>query len=197
MAILKKIWLRLLRRNEFDSARLRSYFSREYGVEVGMYSYGCFDPTRIPRGTKVGRYCSFSSTSIVFNGNHGVDFLSTHPYLYNVNLGMVSNESIVRTACEIEDDVWLGHGSVILPSVKVVGRGAIIAAGAVVTKDVPRYAVVAGNPAKVVKYRFNEELIKEIEKLQWWCWNKEKFLEVLRKDPELFYAPGLRLLAHS
>ena len=67
----------------------------------------------------------------------------------------------------------MGHNAAIAPSVSQIGRGAVIAAGAVVTCDVPRYAVVAGVPAAVVRYRFTPEIIAEIEATRWWEWSVE------------------------
>lgn len=189
--IKEKLILSFLKRDELESEALRKYFVSKYEIEVGLYSYGCFDPKRIPRGTKVGRYCSFAPTSYIFNGNHGLDFISTNPYLYNTKLGLVEVEAIQRTRCTVEDDVWLGHNSIILPSVRVVGRGAIVAAGAVVTKDVPKYSVVAGNPARVIKYRFSEEVIHQIENTRWWELSKEGLSSLIRNQREMIYQPGI------
>ena len=88
----------LLRRRQMTSPLLRRLFSDAHNVTVGLYSYGCFDPVRIAAGTVIGRYCSFAPTSYRFNGNHPIDFLTQHPYLYNPRLGMVSREAIVAPA---------------------------------------------------------------------------------------------------
>ncbi|MBW2940879.1 CatB-related O-acetyltransferase [Zhongshania sp. CAU 1632] len=172
-----------------SSVLLRDLYRSAYGVDVGLYSYGCFDSTRFPAKTVVGRYCSVAPTARRFNGNHGIEYLSLHPYLYNAKLGLVGKECIKRTHCEIEDDVWLGHNSILLPSVTVVGRGAVIAAGAVVTKNVPKYAVVAGNPAKIVKYRFPEDVIEQIERTNWWLLDREEIAEMILNKRELMYSP--------
>ncbi len=182
------------RREQLESVPLRRYFSENFGITVGLYSYGCFDTRRIPANTTIGRYCSFAPTAQIFNGNHGISFISTHPYLYNIKLGMVATETITRTACTVEDDVWLGHNCIILPSVKVVGRGSVVAAGAVVTKDVPRYAVVAGNPAKVIKYRFPPEVIDRLEEMRWWLNSKEDLMKLAIEDPELAYRTAERIM---
>jgi hypothetical protein len=116
MKLLGKIRLRPERRNEFESQWLRDYFFDRYQISIGLYSYGCFDASRIPRGTTIGRYGSFACSAQLFNGNHGIDFLALHPYLYNVRLGLVEQETIVRLQCVIEDDVWLGHSCVVLPA---------------------------------------------------------------------------------
>ncbi|NTW87902.1 MAG: CatB-related O-acetyltransferase [Desulfobulbaceae bacterium] len=180
----------ILRRQEMTSLVLRKARAILFDVEIGLYSYGCFDPERIASGTTIGRYCSFAPMSYRFNGNHGIDFLSLHPYLYNPRLGMVDKETIVRTRCTIEDDVWVGHAAIILPSVAKIGRGAVIAAGSVVTKDVPPYAICAGNPAKVIRYRFDGKTIAQIEKTQWWLMSKEELSDLIRLNPELVYRPA-------
>ncbi len=87
-------------------------------------------------------------------------------------------DRIRRTEFVIEDDVWIGHNATILPSVSRVGRGSVIAAGAVVTKDIPRYSVVAGVPARIIKYRFCNERILEIETSKWWEKDKQENLKV-------------------
>lgn len=175
--------------DQFESGWLRNYFKEQYAIEVGLYSYGCFDPVRIPRKTRIGRYCSFSSTCYFLNGNHGLDFISLHPYLYNVTLGMVKQETIVRTNFIVEDDVWVGHNAIILPSVNKIGRGAVIAAGAVVTKDVRPYEIVGSNPAKHIKFRFDEKVIERIEATQWWLLSKSELAERIKNEPDLIYSP--------
>lgn len=181
--------MKRLLKQEFRSERLRMIFMERYGIEVGMYSYGCFDEMRIARGTLIGRYCSFTSSCYVFNGNHGVSFLTTHPFAYNPACGLVDKEAIQRTRCIISDDVWVGHNAIILPSVTHVGRGAVLAAGSVVTKNVPSYAVVAGNPAKVIKYRFDPEIIAEIEKTEWWLKDEAELKNIIKNEPEMVYLP--------
>lgn len=166
---LKERWILFReRRNEYESTALRSYFSEKYGIKVGLYTYGCFDRWRIPPGSTIGRYCSIAKSARVLNANHPIQAISTHPYLYDPAFGVVSESHVVETRIVIEDDVWLSHNAVITPSCKRIGRGAIIGAGAVVTGDVPPYAIVAGVPAKIIRYRFDQARIDEIEKSRWW-----------------------------
>ena len=89
---------------------------------------------------------------------------------------------------EIGHDVWIGTNVTILPSVKI-GNGAIIAAGAVVTKDIPDYAIVGGVPAKVLKYRFSDDEIKRLNQSKWWEWPDEKIKRHINKfsAPEDFF----------
>ena len=194
-AVLEKARLRWLGRDEFGSERLRRHFAERYGIEVGLYSYGCFDPQRIPRGTVIGRYCSFADTAHIFNADHGLGFLSLHPYLYNPALGMVAAETIERHACTVEDDVWVGHNAVILASARKIGRGAVIGAGAVVTGDVPPYTIMAGVPARAVRRRFDDATIRRIEESGWWMLDRTGLAELIRTRPDFVYRPSVRSLA--
>ena len=140
--IYEKALLQLMLRNEHTSEQLRRYFSRNYTIEVGIYSYGCFDRRRVPPKTRIGRYCSFAKTSRIVDANHPSNAITTHPVLYESRFGL---GDLVRPVdadwIVIEDDVWLGHNVTILPGCKKIGRGAIVGAGALVTKDVPSYAI--------------------------------------------------------
>ncbi|MEJ2705060.1 MAG: CatB-related O-acetyltransferase, partial [Sedimentisphaerales bacterium] len=158
-----------LEKGEMLSPTLRRIFLNYHDIDVGMYSYGgCFDSLRIGAHTKIGRYCSFAGGIWRFNGNHPMRFKSMHPYFYNPYFGQVEHELIDRSELVIGNDVWVGQNVLILPKVRRIGDGAVIGAGAVVTKDVPDYAIVAGNPAEIKKYRFSERIIERIKAQQWW-----------------------------
>ncbi len=180
----------LIRFDEYRSTLLRKIFKGIYDIEVGLHSYGCFDIKRIPRGTIIGRYCSFSRSCYIFNRNHGLTYLSTHPYFYNKNLGFIEQEVMTNSVCTIEDDVWLGHNVIVLPSVKKIGRGSVIGAGTVVTKDVPAYSIFVGNPGHVVKYRFNEKMIEVIENSKWWEIDYQELKTIFNINKEVFYIPS-------
>ena len=184
-----RLYRGLLRPEEMEDQRLRMMYKSLYGIDVGLYSYGCFDYRRFQAGLTVGRYCSFAWTSRRLNGNHGMQYLTMHPYAYNTGLGIVKEETILRTTCVVEDDVWVGHNAIILPSVQKIGRGAVIAAGAVVSHDVPAYAIVAGVPAKVLKFRFTESQIEKVEASQWWQLDKEGIRQLIEKNPDLVFDP--------
>lgn len=189
---LKKICLIsrvLLRKSVMESGWYRKLYNYTYKVDVGLYSYGCFDPSRIPEGTKIGRYCSFSPTCYRFSRNHGLSYLSLHPYLYNARLGVIPRDKLEKQICVFEDDIWVGYNVSILPAVKFIGRGSVIAGGAIVTKDVPRYAIVAGNPARVIKYRFDDETIGRIENTKWWLLDKMQLKHFIDTYPEEVYVP--------
>lgn len=167
---------------------LREQF-KSHGIVVGLYSYGCFDPNRIGRGVTIGRYCSFADTSRIFTRNHGIGYISTTPYLYNRHLGMVEEDTIENIPCVIEDDVWMGHNAIIVPGAKHVGRGAVIAAGAVVTRPVDPYTIVGGNPAQEIRKRFDEDIIEKIEATRWWERDLEQLRQMVRDEPDLVFDP--------
>lgn len=188
--LVEKVRLRLLRRREMDSLALRRHFAARYGIEVGLYSYGCFDPMRIPAGTVIGRYCSIAPNAVILNANHGVGFLGLTPYFYMPHLGVVDRETVPRTRCTVSDDVWIGHNAVILASVRSIGRGAVIGAGAVVTRDVPDYAIVTGVPAKVARLRFDPDTIARIEATRWWDGTPDDLRRLVVDNPELAFEPA-------
>ena len=177
----RKVIRWVLRRRDGDlySKTLRAIFSKYHGIEIGMYSYGgCFDPWRVAEGTVIGRYCCFASDIYILNGNHPLNNKSLHPFFYNPVFGHVDDLSITRTRLVVGNDVWISQGAIITPSVSCIGDGAVVGAGSVVTEDVAPFAVVAGNPARVIKYRFGEELVNKIVESRWW----DKSIEELKAD---------------
>ncbi|MCD6405988.1 MAG: CatB-related O-acetyltransferase [Planctomycetes bacterium] len=171
---------------EAYSGTLRRIFADYHDVRVGPYSYGgCFNAERIGRGSRIGAYCSIASGVWVFNRNHSFDFRSQHPFFFNKAFGYVGEDLVEHNDLEIGNDVYIGCNAIILPRVSVIGDGAVVGAGAIVTKDVEPFAVVAGNPARVIRYRFSPERIAEIVKSKWW----EKSIEELQSDFENFTRP--------
>lgn len=130
------------------------------------------DFTSIGRYTKVnftqmGKYCSISWDVTIGAINHPYNTISTHAFPYVKRIGFVKEDNQNHKKTLIGNDVWVGCNSVILSGVKV-GDGAIIGAGSVVTKDVPDYAIVVGVPAKIIKYRFKEEIRNKLKEIEWW-----------------------------
>jgi len=155
--------------SQMHSETLRAIFSKYHKIEIGKYSYGgCFNPGNIRAFTKIGRYCSFAENVYIYNANHPLGAKSTHPFFYHPSFGYVETEQISRRCIEIGNDVCIGQNAIILASVTKIGDGAVIGAAAVVTKNVPEYAVVVGNPGKVVKYRFSEQTIRKLKQERWW-----------------------------
>jgi virginiamycin A acetyltransferase len=160
-------WMRW-KNQQMTSMALRDWFSRNHSIDVGLYSYGCFDRWRMPGPLRIGRYCSFGNSVRVVDANHPMDGLTTHPLIYEARHGVIPVDRIDSPPLIVEDDVWVGHNSVILPGCKHIGRGAIIGAGSIVTRNVSAYAIVAGNPARQLRMRFEPDAIAAIEASRWW-----------------------------
>jgi acetyltransferase-like isoleucine patch superfamily enzyme len=179
-----------MRRRQFDSLKLRHYSKSRFDIEVGLYSYGCFDRWRMPGPMQVGRYCSIASTVRSVDRNHPSDALTTHPALYEKSFGVVAQDLPPAPPLVIEDDVWIGHNAIILPGCKFIGRGAIIGASSIVTRNVNQYEVVAGIPAKKIRDRFAPELAAAINASRWWEMELSELRNVVRDIPDVVFAPN-------
>jgi len=134
-----------------------------------MYTHGgCFREWAVDPETVIGRYCSIASGVRILTENHPMDFQSTHGFFFNPRFKYTKKNIVWRKKLTIGNDVWIGHNAIIMPNVSVVGNGAVIAAGAVVNKDVPPYAVVVGNPARTVRFRFSPSTIEKLQADRWW-----------------------------
>lgn len=141
---------------------------------VGRCTYCASQPVVWNRqGTKIGSFVSMGASVRLGNGKHPLNFLSTSPYFYLQGLNFKSPESPVHREYQnlepviIGNDVWIGDEVKIQNGV-TVGDGAVIGTSALVTKDVPPYAIVVGVPAKIIRYCFDEETIKQLLELKWW-----------------------------
>lgn len=159
----------------------KGYRNKFGGAYVAAYTYAVSNITLyFPEQTKlyIGRFCSIAQgLCVILGGNHPLNQVSTYPLEY-VFPETPSLKGIIKRDVIIENDVWIGIGVHIMPGVHV-GNGAVIGAFSVVTKDVPPYAVVAGNPATIKKFRFPEDIINRLLKLEWWNWPKEKLRSAL------------------
>lgn len=170
------------------SNTLRKYVKERCKVEVGMYSYGsCFDLGFNVGYNKItiGRYCSLGQSIRAFGANHPMEHAVMSAYFYNSSWGGLKVNDVPRGTLEIGHDVWIGYGTIITSKCHKIGSGAVIGAGAIVTADIPPYAVVVGSPAKVKNYRFSQDIIDLLEKSKWW----ERTPEALMNYYELIEKP--------
>lgn len=144
-------------------------------VKVGKYTY--FGNNNSIHNAEFGAFCSVASFCAIGGGEHPINYVSTSPIFYsknNIFKKKFSNYSFNNDKKTIiGNDVWIGE-NVFIKSGISIGNGAIIGAHSVVTKDVPAYAIVVGNPARIIKYRFNDSIIKIIEDSEWWSWSINK-----------------------
>lgn len=156
---------------------------------IGFKSYAT--DTVIRGNTVIGRYCSIGERCTIGAFMHPVDWLTTHPIGYReiANFGRLPERNTKETI--IGNDVWIGDNVVVLQGVSI-GDGAIIGAGAVVTKDVPPYCIYAGIPAKELRKRFPEDVVKKLLGICWWnygpdillglpIWNTASSIEEIEK----------------
>jgi phosphonate metabolism protein (transferase hexapeptide repeat family) len=142
---------------------------------MGDYSYVVNDADIIY--TTIGKFCSIAAHTRINPGNHPMHRASQSHFTYRASRYFEGADDDAAFfdwrrshPVHIGHDVWIGHGAVILPG-RCVGHGAVIAAGAIVTKDVAPYAIVAGNPARLVKWRFDAHTVEQLQALAWWDWD--------------------------
>lgn len=187
------------RSNDFGTVYLKSIINNP-NIVVGdytMYNDLASDPTQFEKNNVLyhypinkdklimGKFCSIASgAKFIFNSaNHTLNSLSTYPFPlffeeWNLDKQHVASAWDNKGDIVIGNDVWIGYEAVILSGVHI-GDGAVIGARAVVTKDVPPYAIVAGIPAKEVRKRFDEETINKLQQMQWWNWDFDKIRQLL------------------
>ena len=145
------------KRNPHNQTTVNNVFPIDL-VEVGKASYGELNIVAFAEGSKLrmGNYVSLAQEVVfILDAEHRINCVSTYPFKVKA-LNVCKAEAFGKGDIVVEDDVWIGYRATILSGVHL-GKGAVVSAGAVVTKDVPPYAIVGGVPAKVIKYRFDKE----------------------------------------
>jgi virginiamycin A acetyltransferase len=171
--MIKRMIKRMIRRFDF--------YKRGIFVATGTYigpNVNIGDGTRINHVSHIGdcdigSYCAIGGRLIVRSTDHYTCYLNMQDCFQKKIGSKVSVAGRSKGKVVIGHAVWIGDSVIILPGV-TVGNGAVIGAGSVVTKSIPAYAVAVGNPAKVIKYRFDKQKIDVIEKIDWWCWDSAK-----------------------
>lgn len=133
-------------------------------------------------GIRIKAFSSIGQNVFIQENYHKYERTSTYHFNQNIYKGKLEEDIYSKGKIVIEEDVWIGSNSVILSGIKI-GRGSIIGAGSVVTKDVEEYSIMGGNPAKLLKKRFDIQTIEILEKSKWWEWDIKK----LKTNREFFF----------
>lgn len=160
--------------------------------ELGRYCYTGQNTTI--RNAKLGKFNSISWNVSIGGNTHDMNKVTTHSFLVYPKWGMGGNSNweSVKQACSLGSDIWVGAGVNILRGVKI-GSGAIIGAGTVITKDVPPYAVVVGNPGRIIRMRCPEEIIEKMLEIAWWDFP----IEVIQDNFNIFESKLTQEIVHK
>lgn len=192
---LSYLWAKLIKRlpgtairnSTFEKPSKAEAGSTVLDTTMGRYSYCGYHCTLIH--CKIGRFTSIADHVSIGLATHPMEWVSTSPAFYH------GRDSIPKDLASLDydpsapettigNDVWIGEGAQVRAGL-TIGNGAIIGMGSVVTKDVPPYAIVAGNPARLIRYRFSEELCDRLNRSQWW----ERDTAFLKQHSGLFQKP--------
>ena len=173
-----------------DRLHITKYWRKKRKFNIGDYSYVCHN-VKMNKNVYIGKFCSIADHVCIGMGGHPYHLLTTSPityYRHKIDLYgdcIVKDENLIERPparkTYIGNDVWVGYRAIILQGVKI-GDGAIIGAGAVVTKDVEPYSIVGGVPAKHIKYRFDEDICKELLESKWWDLPKDFIITLPFED---------------
>jgi phosphonate metabolism protein (transferase hexapeptide repeat family) len=152
-------------------------------VAMGDYSYVVND-AQITY-TTIGKFCSIAAMTRINPGNHPMHRATQAHFTYRASAYFPGEADEAEFFAwrkshrvHIAHDVWIGHGAIVLPG-RSIGTGAVVAAGAIVTKDVPAYTIVGGNPARPIKRRFSEDIADRLARLAWWDWSHDTLRSAL------------------
>lgn len=175
--IFKKIRLSAIKNSTIHRTSKVESGSLVYDTEMGKHSYCGYDCEII--NAKIGNYTSIANSVVIGGSNHPMNWVGMSPVFYEGRDSIKKKFSKFKLdkpkGTYIGNDVWIGRSSIVLSGVKI-NDGAVVGAGSVVTKDVPHYAIVAGNPAKIIRHRFDDDTIQKLIKINWWSFPDSELL---------------------
>ena len=150
-------------------------------IPRGKHTYGpepkIMGHASILTGSTIGKFCSIADNlQLIAKGAHMIDWVTTYPFRVMWKMDVPLHALPPHSPIVIGNDVWIASNVKIKQGV-IIGDGAVIATESFVTKNVPPYAVVGGNPAKIIKYRFSEDQISSLLKIKWWNWENAKIIQ--------------------
>lgn len=175
---------------------LTPYFPVEFNgnarprIRVGEHSYcqglivHCWDPEA---EIEIGRYCSIATDVMMLaGGNHDIDWVTTYPMIdrWGLKANWHLRKPRFKGPITLGHDVWIAARSTVVSGV-TIGTGAVVGAGSIVTKDVPPYAIVAGNPARLIRYRFDADIIARLLRTQWWEKDRQTLSAIAHLLPDV------------
>lgn len=164
----------------------RYFFDTYTGIPVGKYTYG-YQYLNNNNIESIGAFCSIAEGQLVIPNDHRMDWITTSPIASLKQFSFTDKDYMSEYISDedrkvvIGNDVWIGARCIIFEGI-TIGDGAVIAAGSIIRKDVPPYAVVGGGVDKILKYRFDKDTVNKLLQIQWWNWDDEK----IRRNIDLF-----------
>lgn len=173
--LIKKLHLRAIMNSDIHRTSKVCSGSQIINTKIGKHSDIGYDCAII--NAEIGAFCSFGANIVIGGASHTIDWVSTSP-VFNENIDHLPQKFShhkfdLQSKTSVGSDVWIGNYVLVKSNVSI-GHGAIIGMGSVVTKDVPPYEIWAGNPARFIKKRFDDDTINELLKMKWWDWNDDK-----------------------